>query len=479
MYVVTKLASRTSYAQDLAAPTLIRINGLTAAAFAAWLMLVLVSRSRGLRWHRGMELLAFGFLTLTRTGVDNCGYIKYGLPVQNSGSLFANASILHWFTLVALYGWLIPNTARRAALISGAMATVATVSLFTLWSRLGAQPGALASWLTSAMVYLGAATALTSFTAGRLEAARREIARARELGHYRLGRRLGGGGMGEVFLAEHRFLKRECAIKLIHPAKAASELFIRRFEREVLAVTRLTHPSAVQVYDYGRADDGALFFVMEYLPGLTLDQLVKEAGPLHPGRVISILRQVCGALSEAHALGLIHRDVKPSNIIVCRLGGRADVAKLLDFGLVFEPASRETRLTEIGGILGTPAYMCPEQARGEECGPKSDLYSLGAVGNFILTGRPPFRGENPLEILHAHQTQAVDPPSTLVSSVPSDLEQVILRLLAKSPADRFGSAAQVDGALALCAVCGWSDDAAADWWKSTHVASISAPVPGA
>jgi serine/threonine-protein kinase len=232
-------------------------------------------------------------------------------------------------------------------------------------------------------------------------------------------------------------------------------------------VTRLTHPAAVQVYDYGRADDGSFFFVMEYLPGLALDDLVKRFGPLPPGRVVSLLRQVCGALSEAHDLGLIHRDVKPGNIMICRLGGRADVAKLLDFGLVAEPSRQETQLTQPGGLLGTPAYMSPEQARGAEVGPASDLYSLGAVAYFLLTGRPPFGEKNPFELLHAHLNRPVVPPSEIVSSIPPELEAIVLRLLAKNPEDRYPTSSDVERDLAACDPGGWSIADAEAWWSAT------------
>jgi eukaryotic-like serine/threonine-protein kinase len=212
---------------------------------------------------------------------------------------------------------------------------------------------------------------------------------------------------------------------------------------------------------------------MEYLPGLTLDGLVKRAGPLPPGRVVHVLRQVCGALAEAHALGLVHRDVKPGNIMLCRLGGRPDAAKLLDFGLVADAGLRaDTRLTQAGGLLGTPAYMSPEQARGADVGPASDLYSLGVVAYFLLAGRPPFEGDNPLQLLHAHLTEPVVPPSATNRAVPADLEVIVLKLLAKEPAGRFGSAAEVEAALVRCGCAGdWSDADAVGWWDRAVVES--------
>src|SRR2546423_6863854 len=171
--------------------------------------------------------------------------------------------------------------------------------------------------------------------------------------------------MGEVYLAEHQLLKRPCAVKLIRLGVESGPKAQERFEREVRLTAALAHPNTVEIYDYGRTEDGTYYYVMEYLPGLTLTELVERHGPLPPGRAVYLLRQVCGALREAHAAGLIHRDIKPSNIFAARRGGMDDVAKLLDFGLV-RPAetSRAPHLSEEGQILGTPMFMSPEQATG-------------------------------------------------------------------------------------------------------------------
>jgi eukaryotic-like serine/threonine-protein kinase len=204
---------------------------------------------------------------------------------------------------------------------------------------------------------------------------------------------------------------------------------------------------------------------MEYLPGLTLDEVVKRSGPLPPGRVVHILQQVCGALAEAHGLGLVHRDVKPSNVMLCQLGGRVDAAKLLDFGLVSEAGPVDARLTRAGGILGTPAYMSPEQARGADAGPASDVYAVGAVGYFLLTGRSPFDGKNSLELLHAHLTAAVVPPSAVTLNVPADLDAVVLRCLAKDPVNRFATVAALNAALVGCrCATDWTEEDATAWW---------------
>jgi serine/threonine-protein kinase len=207
------------------------------------------------------------------------------------------------------------------------------------------------------------------------------------------------------------------------------------------------------VYDYGQADDGSFYLVMEYLEGPTLEQLVRETGPLSPGRVVYLLRQVCGALTEAHAAGLVHRDLKPSNVIVATLGGQRDVAKLLDFGLVQDLSTTVTdeRLTRTGMVLGTPAYMSPEQAAGDSTvDARGDLYSLGAVAFFALTGRPPFQGKTIGHLLAAHRGEPPPPITDLRPDVPADLAAVIARCLAKDPTDRFRSAADLDRAFGEC-----------------------------
>ena len=219
--------------------------------------------------------------------------------------------------------------------------------------------------------------------------------------------------MGEVDLAEHVLLKRPCAVKLIRAVCAASAAALERFEREVQLTAALSHPNIVDIYDYGRAEDGTYYYVMEYLNGLTLAELVERHGELPPGRVVYLLRQVCEALREAHAADLIHRDLKPSNIFAARRGQTGDVAKLLDFGLVLPRAgSSGAHLSGEGQILGTPLYMSPEQATGgRELDGRSDLYSLGAVAYFLLTGRPPFDREDGIAALIAHARDPVVPPS--------------------------------------------------------------------
>src|SRR5262249_28072905 len=296
-------------------------------------------------------------------------------------------------------------------------------------------------WFFLAMVlWMTIAVAIAVYGTHRVEALRREASEARKFGQYVLKHRLGAGGMGEVYLAEHVLLRRPCAIKLIRPDRAGQPKNLLRFEREVRTTATLTHAHTVQIFDYGHAEDGTFYYVMEYLPGLTLEQLVKAHGPLPPGRAIHFLRQVCGALREAHAIGLIHRDIKPGNVMVCERGGRHDTAKLLDFGLVVplgkSPGSE--KLTREGAIAGTPAYMSPEQASGpEEIDGRSDIYSIGALAYFLLTGQPPFAGRSGVQVLAAHLYEPPPPLTTHRPEVPAELEAVVLKCLAKIPVDRY------------------------------------------
>jgi serine/threonine-protein kinase len=304
-----------------------------------------------------------------------------------------------------------------------------------------------------------------SHTMGHL---RREAFEARQLNQYRLKRLLGEGGMGEVYLAEHLLLKRPCAIKLIRPDKAGDSRALARFEREVQATARLTHLNTVEIYDYGRADDGTFYYVMEYLSGLHLGQLVELHGPLPAERVIHLLTQTCDALREAHAQGLVHRDIKPANVFAAHRGGVYDVAKLLDFGLVKPITSfSETALTLEGTITGSPLYMAPEQITGQGLvDARSDIYSLGVVAYYVLTGRPPFVSQQPMQVMLAHAAQEPVPPSHHVGDVPEDLERVVLRCLEKDPEKRFQSAEEMRQALLECrAADGWTRETATRWWE--------------
>jgi serine/threonine-protein kinase len=297
---------------------------------------------------------------------------------------------------------------------------------------------------------------------------RREVFEARQLGQYQLTGRIGAGGMGEVYLAEHQLLKRPCVVKLIRPDKAGDPRVLARFQREVRATAKLSHWNTVEIFDYGSTDDGTFYYVMEYLPGMSLAELAEQHGPLPPSRVIHLLRQACDALGEAHAAGLIHRDIKPGNIFAAQRGGVDDVVKLLDFGLV-KPIveDQSVQLTTEGSITGSPLYMSPEQATGDtDPDARSDIYSLGAVGYLLLTGLPPFGGDKPIKVMIAHAHEPPVPPSERAPGISADLDRVILRCLAKAPDDRYQTAAALAEALAACRGADqWTRTEAAAWWR--------------
>ncbi|NLF09776.1 MAG: serine/threonine protein kinase, partial [Pirellulaceae bacterium] len=233
------------------------------------------------------------------------------------------------------------------------------------------------------------------------------------------------------------------------------------------------HWNTVEIFDYGCTADGTFYYVMEYLPGMSLNDLVDRCGPLPPGRAIYLLRQACEALAEAHAVGLIHRDIKPGNIFVAQRGGVHDVAKLLDFGLVKPILEEEPlHLTAEGAITGSPLFISPEQALGElRPDGRSDIYSLGAVAYFMLTGLPPFAGDRAIKVIFAHAHDPVVPPTEHNPNIPDDLEAVVLRCLEKNPADRFQNAMEMAEALAGCrSADGWDRRQAAQWWSEREQA---------
>ncbi len=290
---------------------------------------------------------------------------------------------------------------------------------------------------------------------------------ARQLGQYKLDQKLGEGGMGVVYRAHHNMLHRPTAVKFLGMDKT-NEQTLARFEREVQMTSRLNHPNTIAIYDYGRTPEGIFYYAMEYLEGINLEDLVKSYGPQPEGRVVSILLQVCGSLAEAHAIGLIHRDIKPANIILTERGGLYDFAKLLDFGLVKALDSRkDSSLTTAGSLTGTPLYMPPEAIQHEQIDARSDLYSLGAVGYYLLTGTPVFDAGNVLQILQKHVMDEPEPPSRrLGKPISPQLEAILLKCLAKELSGRPQSAAELADALSLClAETKWTQKDAELWWQ--------------
>jgi hypothetical protein len=303
----------------------------------------------------------------------------------------------------------------------------------------------------------------------------REVAKEREMGSYRLGELLGRGGMGSVYRATHRMLARPAAIKLIRPEVLAAQdprsagVAVARFRREADAAAKLRSPHTVELYDFGETEDGTLYFVMELLEGLDLETLVAREGPLPQQRVIHILRQVCDSLEEAHASGLVHRDIKPANIHVGRVGLKHDFVKVLDFGLVKSVFPKEDTMATAAGLTpGTPAYLAPELALGEPCDGRADLYALGCVAYFLLTGQLVFQATNGLQMITKHIQEPPVPPSQRTElDVAPELDRVVLACLAKRPQDRPRSATELDRMLAEIEIEPWSEEAATQWWR-TH-----------
>jgi serine/threonine-protein kinase len=302
-----------------------------------------------------------------------------------------------------------------------------------------------------------------------------QVSKERELGSYRLGELLGRGGMGEVYKATHRMLARPAAIKLIQPEvlaardRAGAQLAVARFRREAEAAARLRSPHTVELYDFGLTEDGTLYFVMELLEGMDLESLVRQEGPLPQKRVIHILRQVCESLEEAHVSGLVHRDIKPANIHVGRLGLRHDFVKVLDFGLVKSVksvAGEDSMATAAGLTPGTPAYMAPEMVLGEAVDGRADLYAVGCVAYYLLTGKLVFEATSGFQMIAKHVQEVPVPPSRRTElEVGVELERVVLACLEKRPADRPQSAAELDRLLSGIEMEPWSQEDATQWWR--------------
>jgi tRNA A-37 threonylcarbamoyl transferase component Bud32 len=303
-------------------------------------------------------------------------------------------------------------------------------------------------------------------TQRQLTLLRQQVIEARQLGQYTLGDKIGEGGMGEVYIATHALLRRPAAIKLLREGEV-NEAAMRRFEREVQLTSELTHPNTIAIFDYGHTPEGVFYYVMEYLGGLDLGTLVERYGPQPPGRVVHILRQVCRALEEAHAHGLVHRDIKPANIILCERGHEPDMAKVLDFGLVKDLSADEGTVENV--VAGTPAYLSPEGiADPDSVGPLSDIYALGAVGYFLLTGTQVFERKTLTAVLAAHLQDYPTPPhERLGAPVPRMLEALILNCLDKDPANRPQSAHALRQALDTVELPQpWTEDEARTWWTN-------------
>lgn len=322
------------------------------------------------------------------------------------------------------------------------------------------------TFLTWNTIILILAVGLATLTSRVNHLLRRRAYEATELGQYVIEDKIGEGAMGEVYRARHAMMRRPTAVKVIR-GNVVNERTIARFELEVQQTARLTHPNTIAIFDYGRTLEGTFYYAMELLDGEDLQEIVTKTGPLPESRVIHILTQTCAALNEAHSIGLVHRDIKAGNIMLCERGGAFDVVKLMDFGLVRDTNQQDSSLTALGEVCGTPETISPEAIAGDQVGPAADLYALGAVGCYLLTDRPIFDAATALGFIGKHLESPPIPPSARGATVSEDLERLLLACLEKLPEDRPESAAALRHALlALDNAGAWNQEDAARWWKS-------------
>jgi serine/threonine-protein kinase len=420
----------------------------------------------------GLVFLVLGSACLSMTEF-------WGIWPEWSDSILQNYLGIPWeCAWIIMFPLLAPTTPSRTLVAALAAASTAPL-VFLLSKSVGAtSPDAPVPFMFGYFLLSTYFCAGVSFVVSLIfDNLARQLKKAREVGSYQLVERLGVGGMGEVWLAKHRMLVRPAAVKLVRPEMLGADersrlTAIRRFKREAQATAALTSYHTVDLYDFGVTDDGAFYYVMELLHGLSLEALVRRFGPIPTGRAIYLLRQVCHSLGEAHDSGLIHRDVKPANIHVSRIGPsfEYDFVRVLDFGLVKSRDSRQQEaleLTAVGMATGTPAYMAPESALGKaDVDARADIYCLGCVGYWLVTGQRVFEAENPLATVLAHvQEQPIPPSQRTELEITDSFERIILACLRKDPADRPQSAAALDSMLhAAAADAAWSTQLAREWW---------------
>jgi eukaryotic-like serine/threonine-protein kinase len=415
-------------------------------------------------------------LTMTTCTVD----ALLGFSAPGNLSVACSVVLALSYTLVGR-SIIVPSTFRRTFWIS-AVGAIPTLALLVTQVPPRAFGGSTASGhVFTAFSLLWCAFAVLAATANSRElyGLRATIREIGKLGQYTLEEKIGEGGMGVVYKATHAMLRRPAAIKLLSKDRS-SEKDQLRFEREVQLTSGLRHPNTVSIFDYGRTSEGLFYYVMEYLDGLDLEQLVARHGPVDAARAIHVLRQVCGSLGEAHALDLVHRDIKPANIVLMARVDEPDVVKVVDFGLA-RTLERNTDESRVGVLTGTPLYLAPEAITNPEAtDARSDIYALGAVGYFLLAGRNVFEGNSVVEVLGRHVLEAPRPPSShLARPLPTDLEAVIMQCLAKDRNARPASAASLSEALLSCADSGRYDrNSALAWWRERSAGQQDAHAAG-
>ena len=411
-----------------------------------------------------------------------------GIATLNAwGSVLPQPGEIHisWIAvLILVYSMIAPASPRRM-LLASLGAALMDPAAFAVASLAGSPTPPLIVIIV--MTWPSLACAFVAMVPSRvLQRIGRRLREAQELGSYHLLEPLGTGGMGEVWRARHRLLARDAAIKLVRPellgasTEAETKSVLRRFEREAQATAMLNSPHTIQVFDFGVTEDGAFYYVMELLTGRDLESLVREFGPLPASRAIYLLRQVAHSLADAHARGLVHRDIKPANIYICRMGLEYDFAKVLDFGLVKVKQSRNTdTLTTLQHTTsGTPAYMAPETILGDaEVDRRADVYALGCVAYFLLTGQLVFEADTSMKVLMHHLNTPPIPPSQRTElPIPRELDELVLACLQKDPARRPQNAGELFRMAYDCRACeGWNADAAEAWWQA-HLPELTGPL---
>jgi serine/threonine-protein kinase len=396
-------------------------------------------------------------------------YALLGVSASSSLSVAVSVPLAMTYTLLGR-SIIVPSSSLRTLLISavGAIPTIVYFQTQGVSQTFGHSPEGGRVFVLFGTLWCSFAVFAAAANSRQLYGLRARIREIGKLGQYTLETKIGEGGMGAVYKATHAMLRRPAAIKLLAKS-GASEKDQARFEREVQLTSTLKHPNTVAIFDYGRTADGVFYYVMEYLDGLDLERLVKAHGPLEPARVIHILVQVCGALVEAHARQLIHRDIKPANIVLTERIDEPDVVKVVDFGLV-KTLATDGADSRSDTITGTPLYLSPEAIQAPETvDARTDIYALGAVAYFLLSGRDVFSGATVVEVLSRHLLEEPRPPSAHTSRpLPADLERLVLQCLAKAPGARPASAAALRAALLACEDASRYDRQAASAWWLAH-----------
>ena len=393
---------------------------------------------------------------------------------------------LSWITVgILIYAMIAPASPRKmlaAALVTASMDPLALWVAYLMGNPVTSLPHAVILALPNyACAVVAVLPAKVLYRLGR------RLREAQELGNYELVELLGHGGMGEVWRARHQLLARHAAIKLVRPEvlgarnEADARIVQRRFEREAKATAALSSPHTIQVFDFGMTRDGTLYYVMELLAGRDLENLVREFGPVPADRAMFLLRQVCHSLADAHARGMVHRDIKPANIYVCRMGLEYDFVKVLDFGLVKvreRSLGEDTLVTMDHTTTGTPAYMAPEIIVGDtEVDRRADVYALGCVAYFVLTGQLVFEADTPMKMLMQHVHAKPMPPSQRTElRIPRELDELVLSCLEKDPRARPQNAEELFQLAVGCKACQeWNQESARNWWR-THLPDLTGPL---